>query len=75
MDQDGPGANAIKLATPRTKFWSWRNYEKSLFQSYKTTLVLKITTNFGVNPTLKFVRRQIGIIYAKKCLFSPKDVL
>jgi hypothetical protein len=44
------------------KFWSWRNYEKSSFQSYKTTLALKITTkrhffgvNYGVISTPKFV--------------------
>jgi hypothetical protein len=32
-----PGLNPIKLITPTPKFWSWNNYEKSLFQSYKTT--------------------------------------
>jgi hypothetical protein len=36
VSTDEPGANPIKLALPMPKFWSWRNYEKSLFQSYKT---------------------------------------
>jgi hypothetical protein len=60
------GANPIKKITPTPKFWSWRNYKKSLFQSYKTTLVLKITTkrcffgvNYGVITTPKFVRRKL----------------
>ncbi len=30
-----PGANPIKISMPTPKFWSWRNYENSLFQSYK----------------------------------------
>jgi hypothetical protein len=32
-----PGLNPIKLATAKPKFWSWRDYKKSSFQSYKTT--------------------------------------
>jgi hypothetical protein len=61
-----PGANPIKIITPTPKFWSWCNYEKSLFQSYKTTLVLTITpkrhffgVNYGVISTPKFVRRKL----------------
>jgi hypothetical protein len=29
------GANPIKIIMPMPKFWSWRNYENSLFQCYK----------------------------------------
>jgi hypothetical protein len=36
LSNDEPGVNPIKLAMPMPKFWSWRNHEKSLFQSYKT---------------------------------------
>jgi hypothetical protein len=65
-----PGLNPIKLITPTPKFWSWRNYEKSSFQSYKTTLALKITTKrhfFGVN---------YGVISTPKNDFiTPKLVL
>jgi hypothetical protein len=33
-----PKLNPIKIITPTPKFWSWRNYENSLFQSYKSVL-------------------------------------
>ncbi len=55
----GPGLNPITLATPTPKFWSWCNYKKSSFQSYKTTFSTQIyikikKTLFGVNFGVNF---------------------
>jgi hypothetical protein len=36
-----PGANPIKIIAPTPKFWSWLNYKKSLFQSYKAVLCIE----------------------------------
>jgi hypothetical protein len=33
------GANPIKIIMPTPKFWSWRNYKNSLFQSYKAVFL------------------------------------
>jgi hypothetical protein len=60
------GLNPIKLITPTPKFWSWRNYEKSLFQSYKDIFITQnhakrrfFGVNFGIISTPKFVRRKL----------------
>jgi hypothetical protein len=37
------GANPINIITPMPKFWSWHNYNKSLFQSYKAVLLRQKT--------------------------------
>ncbi len=37
-------ANPINISMPTSKFWSWHNYDKSLFQSYKAVF---ITQNYA----------------------------
>jgi hypothetical protein len=60
----------MKIITPTLKFWIWRNYKKSLFQSYKAVLATQNHAKrnfFGEKSYAQICALKIGVDYAKKC--------
>jgi hypothetical protein len=60
------GANPINIIMPTPKFWSWRNYDKSLFQSYKAVFSTQkyakrafLGVNFNVKSYAQICARKL----------------
>jgi hypothetical protein len=75
------GANPINIITPMPKFWSWHNYDKSLFQSYKALFINQnyakravLGVNFGVKVKLyaQICVRKLAQFTSKNDVIKPK---
>jgi hypothetical protein len=72
------GANPINIITPTPKFWCCRNYNKSLFQSYKAVFSTQnyakrhFWHKFWCKILPSNLCKKIGIVYVKNEAIKPK---